>query len=103
MIEVKNKNDIIIEFMGDEIIRDYDKSWDSLMLIVEKIESLNDNLCEFTINKSQVDLFYGRNNFSFKLSELRMLYKAQNRFDVLYFAVAFFIEWYDINVKKIIK
>jgi hypothetical protein len=98
MIDVKNKNQIIIEFIGDKIIRDYDKSWDCLMIAVEKIEKLNNNLCAFTINKSQVDLFYGNNNFSFSITELRYLnYNVENKFDILYYAVAFFIEWYNKN------
>jgi effector-binding domain-containing protein len=41
---IKDKNEIIIQFMEDGIARDYDKSWDSLMLALDKIESLNMNL-----------------------------------------------------------
>lgn len=98
---IKDKNKIIIQFMGDGIARDYDKSWDSLMLVVDKIESLNNNLCGFTIHKSQVELFYGNQNFSFTWTELNWLgYKAENKFDILYYGVTHFIEWYNENIKS---
>jgi len=86
-------------FYHPEEMRFHD-SWDWLMPVVEKIESIEDeNRCaKYNVNVFQcfVDIVYSNNNEGEEI----VVVDGQSRRDAIYKAVVKFIEWYN-NQHKI--
>lgn len=74
----------------------YNDSWDWLMPVVEKIESLelNGNYFFIEISKEKVHIKYFRDGEEFD-NIFCYYYNSRSKFDTVYIAVVEFIKWYN--------
>lgn len=100
-------NKIVDEFMGNQItdidgnIKNdrelhYHTSWDWLMLVVEKIESLNHNEGKFDCG---VEIYYERCSIIAWHGEVLVDYTGPSKLIATYNAVVLFIQWFNEQSK----
>ena len=89
------ENKLIAEFMGDDslpifgrriIYKDYSKSWDWLMPVVEKINSTG---------RFEVNIGYGHCNITDGEDKLTLSLQGKSTFNAIYKAVVEFINYYN--------
>lgn len=102
---VLDGNKLIAEFVGHENALEYHNSWDTLMSVIEKIESTWDpfhgyfgiHICSNSCGIQGSKLRLDKNNPRYAYSDMQY---ERNKITATWIAITNFIKWYNANLKK---